>query len=85
MDPEKKIKFNALYMKTDPLMWIDADIESINIPVNEPHRNTFFIKKPRRISYNEVKKNILKNGKCRKKHEKNILEETVWNSSQFRC
>ena len=34
MQPNQKIKFNDWYMKIDPPMWIAADFECMNIPIN---------------------------------------------------
>ena len=42
MNPNKKIKFNDWYMKLDPPMWIDADFECMNNPVDDPHQNIVY-------------------------------------------
>ena len=71
MQPNQKIKFNDWYMKIVPPMWIAADFESMNIPINNnknnddnvnviDHNNNgvtdkLFIDKPVAIGYNIVK------------------------------
>ena len=35
MQPNQKIKFNDWYMKIDPPMWIAADFECMNLPIND--------------------------------------------------
>ena len=69
MQPNQKIKFNDWYMKIDPPMWISADFECINIPINDNNNNNvndnendnngvtdkLFINKPLAIGYNIVK------------------------------
>ena len=69
MQPNQKIKFNDWYMKIDPPMWIAADFECVNIPMNNnnddnvnvnDHNNNgvtdkLFINKPVAIGYNIVK------------------------------
>ena len=37
MNPNKKIKYNDWYKKTDSTIWIDADFEVINLSVDDPH------------------------------------------------
>ena len=39
MQPNQKIKFNDWYMKIDPPMWIAADFECMNIPINNNNNN----------------------------------------------
>ena len=53
MEPNQKIKFNDWYMKIDPPMWIAADFECMNIPVNNNDNVTdkLFVKKPVAIGY----------------------------------
>ena len=71
MQPNQKIKFNDWYMKIDPPMWIAADFECMNIPINDNNNNNdddndndhdnnsvtdkLFINKPVAIGYNIVK------------------------------
>ena len=69
MQPNQKIKFNDWYMKKDPPMWIAADFECMNIPINNnnidnvnvnDHDNNgvtgkLFVNKPVAIGYNIVK------------------------------
>ena len=71
MNPNQKIKFNDWYMKIDPPMWIAADFECMNIPINDNnntndnHNNNdhdddnvtdkLFVNKPVAIGYNIVK------------------------------
>ena len=71
MQPDQKIKFNDWYMKIDPPMWIAADFECMNIPIdnnnnnnnddnNNDHDNNsvtdkLFIDQPVAIGYNIVK------------------------------
>ena len=60
MQPNQKIKFNDWYMKIDPPMWIAADFECMNIPINDNNDDNvtdkLFINKPFAIGYNIVKK-----------------------------
>ena len=70
MQPNQKIKFNDWYMKIDPPMWIAADFESMNIPINDNNNDNnnnndnvnngvtdkLFINEPVAIGYNIVKK-----------------------------
>ena len=35
MHPNQKIKFTDWYMKIDPTMWIAADFEYMNVPIND--------------------------------------------------
>ena len=69
MQPNQKIKFNDWYVKIDPPMWIAADFECMNIPINDnnndnvnvnDHDNNsvsdkLFVNKPVAIGYNIVK------------------------------
>ena len=65
MQPDQKIRFNDWYMKIDPPMWMAADFECMNIPINVNNNNNdhdnvnvtdkLFINKPVAIGYNIVK------------------------------
>ena len=67
MHPNQKTKFNDWYMKIDPPMWIAADFECMNIPINDNDNDNdnendnngvtdkLFINKPIAIGYNIVK------------------------------
>ena len=59
MQPNQKIKFNDWYMKIDPPMWIAADFECMNIPINDNDNNNvtdkLFVNKPVAIDFNLVK------------------------------
>ena len=71
MQPNQKIKFIDWYMKIDPQMWIAADFECMNLPINDNNNNNdndnvndhdnngvtdkLFINKPVAIGYNIVK------------------------------
>ena len=65
MQPDQKIKFNDWFLKIDPPMWIAADFECMNIPINDNDNNNdhdnnsvtdrLFINKPVAIGYNIVK------------------------------
>ena len=67
MHPNQNIKFNEWCMKIDPPMWIAADFECMNIPINDNNNNNvndddndnvtdkLFINKPLAIGYNIVK------------------------------
>ena len=71
MQPNQKIKFNDWYMKIDPPMWIAADFECMNLPINNNNNNDdnvsvidhdnngvtdkLFVNKPVAIGYNIVK------------------------------
>ena len=59
MQPNQKIKFNDWYMKIDPPMWIAADFECMNIPINTNDNDhvtdKLFVNKPVAIGYNIVK------------------------------
>ena len=61
LQPNQKIKFNDWYMKIDPPMWIAADFECMNIPINDNNNDDdnvtdkLFINKPVAIGYNTVK------------------------------
>ena len=63
MHPNQKIKFNDWYMKIDPPMWIAADFECMNIPINDNDNVTdrLFINKPVAIGYNIVKNSYYEN------------------------
>ena len=39
LQPNQKIKFNDWYMKIDPPMWIAADFECMNMPINDNNNN----------------------------------------------
>ena len=36
MSPDTEMKFTGWWMKIDPPMWIDADFECSNVPVDDP-------------------------------------------------
>ena len=66
MQPNQKIKFNDWYMKIDPPVWIAADFEWMNLPINDNNNNIddddnnsvtdeLFVNKPVAIGYNIVK------------------------------
>ena len=59
MHPNQKIKFNDWYMKIDPPMWMAADFECMNIPINDDDNNNvtdkLFANKPVALGYNRVK------------------------------
>ena len=59
MQPNQKIKFSDWYMKIDPPMWIAADFECMNIPINDNDDDNvtdkLFVNKPVAIGYNIVK------------------------------
>ena len=69
MHPNQKIKFNDWCMKIDPPMWIAADFECMNIPINNNKNDNvnindydnngvtdkLFVNKPVAIGYNIVK------------------------------
>ena len=59
MQPNQKIKFNDWYMKKDPAIWIAADFECMNLPINNNDNDNvtdkLFISKPVAIGYNIVK------------------------------
>ena len=63
MQPNQKIKFNDWYMKKDPPMWIAADFECTNLPINDDNNDDdnngvtdkLFINEPVAIGYNIVK------------------------------
>ena len=71
MQPNQRIKFNDWYMKIDPPMWIAADFECMNIPINNNNNNDdnvsvidhdnngvtdkLFVNKPVAIGFNIVK------------------------------
>ena len=59
MQPNQKINFNDWYMKIDPPMWIAADFECMNIPINNNNNNgvtdKLFVNEPIAIGYNIVK------------------------------
>ena len=44
-------------MKKEPQMWIAADFECGNKPVNEPHWKTLLSNKPIGVCYKTLKKN----------------------------
>ena len=60
MQPNQKIKFNDWYIKIDPPMWIAADFECMNIPINDNDNDNvtdkLFVNKPVAIGCNIVKK-----------------------------
>ena len=45
IDSGKKIKLIDWYMKIDPPMWVDANFECMNQPVDDPQQKTFLQKK----------------------------------------
>ena len=65
MQPHQKIKFSDWYMKIDPPMWIAADFECMNLPINDTNndndhdnnsvKDKLFINKPVAVGYNIVK------------------------------
>ena len=60
MQPNQRIKFTDWYMKIDPPMWIAADFEYMNIPINDIDNDNdnvtdqLFVNKPVAIGYNLV-------------------------------
>ena len=69
MQPNQKIKLNDWYMKIDPPMWIAADFECMNLPINDNNNDDdnvadkLFINKPVAIwlQYSQTSYNIVKN------------------------
>ena len=59
MQPNQKINISDWYMKIDPPMWIAADFECMNVPINDNDDDNvtdkLFINKPLAIGYNIVK------------------------------
>ena len=59
MHPNQKIKFNDWYMKIDPPMWLAADFECMNFPINDNDidnvTDKLFVSKPVSIGYITVK------------------------------
>ena len=59
MHQNQKIKFKDWYMKIDPPMWIVANFECMNIPINDDDNDhvtdKLFVNKPIAIGYNIVK------------------------------
>ena len=57
--PNQKMKFNDWYMKIDPPMWIVADFECMNVPINDDDNDNvtdkLFVNKPVAIGYIIVK------------------------------
>ena len=41
-------------MKTDPLIWIEANFECMNMSLDDPHQKTLHIKKPTGIGNNII-------------------------------
>ena len=71
MHPNQNIKFNDWYMKVDPPMWIAADFECMNIPINDNENGNvtdkLFVSKPNAISYIIVKNPDYENLNLKKK------------------
>ena len=58
MHPKQKINFKDWYMKIDPPMWMAADFECMNVPVESYNKNSLdelFIDKPVATGYKIVK------------------------------
>ena len=59
MQQNQKTKFSDWYMKIDPPMWIAADFECMNLPINDNDNDNvtdkLFVSKPVAIGYNIVK------------------------------
>ena len=55
MNPKLKIKINNWFIKIDLSIWIDADFECMNFPINDPQRKALFVKKPIGVGFNIVK------------------------------
>ena len=53
MNPIQRKKFNDKYKKTDPRIWITADFECMNVPLESANENDsmekLFINKPNAI------------------------------------
>ena len=67
MQPNQKIKFNNWYMKTVAPMWMAADFECMNIPINDNVNDDdqvtdeLFVNKPVAIGYKIVKNSDYEN------------------------
>ena len=76
MHPTQKIKFKDWYMKIDPPMWMAADFECMNVPINDNDNDNvndddhvtdkLFVNKPVAIGYNLVKSPDYENLKLEK-------------------
>ena len=55
MNPNKNKKFHDWDIKTGPTILINADFDSMNIPKDDPQRQTMYINKPIGLDYNTVK------------------------------
>ena len=51
MNRNKKIILKGLIVQRDQQWWIVADLEFLNISVNDPHRKTLYMNKPTGIGY----------------------------------
>ena len=51
----REMKITDRYMKIDLLLWIDAEFECLNIPINDPNQETLFVDKPIAVGYNSRK------------------------------
>ena len=63
MHPNQKIKFKDWYMKIDPPIWITADFECMNVPLESANENDckekLFVNKPIAIGYTIFKKILI--------------------------
>ena len=52
MNPDEETKIYDWFVQMYLSMWIAADFEGENIPVDDPQRKTLFVMKPKAVSYN---------------------------------
>ena len=55
MDPHKKNKKTDCLFKTDLTLWIDADVQCMNVPKHYRNQINLIVGKPKGVRYNIVK------------------------------
>ena len=53
-------------MKTDQPIWLDADFDCLNVPIDDPEQKTLFVSKLTGVNYYTVEQSILRKLKIRK-------------------
>ena len=89
MHPKQKIKFNDWYLKIDPPMWMAADFEGMNVPINDNDNDhvtdKLFVNKPVSKVYKIVKNPDYENLNLGKDGYIITLVKIVLNGSYMRC
>ena len=75
MTSEFRVEFKGLFENIDVLLWIAADFEGRNIPVDYPQRKIMFLTKSVPVGYNIVENTEYENITLEKRGNKRYFEE----------